>query len=256
MAREPRRAVLRQLPSREAARRADARFLPDRLDYRAAYAKRWLAAANRLIPPNVFYFEHDGLAAKYAVLSEADFPPLSMARDPQRLGLGTLRPAVAAGVGAPTMRRAGAIEAIARAAPTLLGAAGRADGGEDRSTGGAERLCPDLFGRASRRAQGRAASIVDADPNAIDAFRSRRSRHRPRRQQRRGAQRRMQGKARCRCSPGQGERDLRRRRRYIAWKINRHAGTRNRIEAVAARAPAARRDQPAAAAPPSPGAVR
>ena len=42
-------------------------------DYRAAYGKRWLAAANRLIPPNVFYFEKDGLAAKYAVLSEADF---------------------------------------------------------------------------------------------------------------------------------------------------------------------------------------
>ncbi len=42
-------------------------------DYRAAYRKRWLAAANAMIPPNVFYFEHDGLAAKYAVLSEADF---------------------------------------------------------------------------------------------------------------------------------------------------------------------------------------
>jgi hypothetical protein len=42
-------------------------------DYSAAYAKRWLAAANRLIPPNVFYFEHGGLVAKYAVLSEADF---------------------------------------------------------------------------------------------------------------------------------------------------------------------------------------
>src|SRR6476661_5484649 len=42
-------------------------------DYRAAYPKRWLAVANRLIPPNVFYFEHDGLAAKFAVLSEADF---------------------------------------------------------------------------------------------------------------------------------------------------------------------------------------
>ena len=42
-------------------------------DYRAAYDKRWLALANRLIPPNVFYFEHDGLVAKYAVLSEADF---------------------------------------------------------------------------------------------------------------------------------------------------------------------------------------
>src|SRR5215216_4886950 len=42
-------------------------------DYRAAYAQRWLAAANRLIPPNVFYFEHDGLISKYAVLSERDF---------------------------------------------------------------------------------------------------------------------------------------------------------------------------------------
>lgn len=42
-------------------------------DYRAAYGKRWLAVANRLIPPNVFYLEKDGLAAKYAVLSQADF---------------------------------------------------------------------------------------------------------------------------------------------------------------------------------------
>ena len=42
-------------------------------DYRAAYGKRWLALANKLIPPNVFYFEQGGLAAKYAVLSEADF---------------------------------------------------------------------------------------------------------------------------------------------------------------------------------------
>jgi hypothetical protein len=42
-------------------------------DYSAAYEKKWLAAANRLIPPNVFYFEHQGLASKYAVLSESDF---------------------------------------------------------------------------------------------------------------------------------------------------------------------------------------
>src|SRR5436305_7470342 len=46
-------------------------------DYRAAYDKGWLAMANRLIPRNVFYFEHDGLAAKYAVLSESDFHRLS-----------------------------------------------------------------------------------------------------------------------------------------------------------------------------------
>ncbi|MEA3016473.1 MAG: hypothetical protein QOI38_1195 [Sphingomonadales bacterium] len=42
-------------------------------DYRSAYDRRWLAAANRLVPPNVFPFAHDGLTAKYAVLSEADF---------------------------------------------------------------------------------------------------------------------------------------------------------------------------------------
>jgi hypothetical protein len=45
-------------------------------DYRAAYDKAWLATANRLIPPNVFPFEAGGLAAKYAVLSRADFARL------------------------------------------------------------------------------------------------------------------------------------------------------------------------------------
>lgn len=45
-------------------------------DYRAAYGQSWLAHANRLIPPNVFPFEADGLACKYAVLSEADFARL------------------------------------------------------------------------------------------------------------------------------------------------------------------------------------
>ena len=42
-------------------------------DYREAYDRRWLATANRLIPPNVFPFAWQGLSAKYAVLSEADF---------------------------------------------------------------------------------------------------------------------------------------------------------------------------------------
>src|SRR5205085_1002905 len=41
--------------------------------YREAYGRGWYAFANRLVPPNVFPFEHEGLAAKYAVLSEADF---------------------------------------------------------------------------------------------------------------------------------------------------------------------------------------
>ncbi|HEX2763376.1 MAG TPA: hypothetical protein VHM92_05955 [Allosphingosinicella sp.] len=41
--------------------------------YADAYPKKWLRTANRLIPPNVFPFAHDRLIAKYAVLSEADF---------------------------------------------------------------------------------------------------------------------------------------------------------------------------------------
>ncbi|TZG29331.1 hypothetical protein [Sphingomonas montanisoli] len=48
-------------------------------DYRAAYGGGWLAWANAQIPPNVFPFEHDGLIAKYAVLSEADFAALNRA---------------------------------------------------------------------------------------------------------------------------------------------------------------------------------
>src|SRR3546814_754702 len=46
-------------------------------DYGDAYPRRWLAFANRLIPPNVFPFQHGGLVAKYAVLSEGDFHRLN-----------------------------------------------------------------------------------------------------------------------------------------------------------------------------------
>lgn len=46
-------------------------------DYGDAYPKRWMAAANRLIPPNVFPFQHGELIAKYAVLSEKDFELLN-----------------------------------------------------------------------------------------------------------------------------------------------------------------------------------
>mgnify|MGYP001397616555 FL=1 len=45
--------------------------------YEAAWPNSWLARANKMIPPNVFPFAHEGLAAKYAVLSEADFAALN-----------------------------------------------------------------------------------------------------------------------------------------------------------------------------------
>src|SRR3954469_22811322 len=89
-------------------------------DYRAPYAKRWLALANRLVPPNVFYFEHHGLRAKYAVLSEGDFYRLN--------GPETSNVAVWARFAQPArlvwtadeQARDRAIDAVARAAPTLL----------------------------------------------------------------------------------------------------------------------------------------
>ncbi len=46
-------------------------------DYTAAFPNSWKAKANRLLPPNVFPAQHDGLAAKYAVLSEEDFHRLN-----------------------------------------------------------------------------------------------------------------------------------------------------------------------------------
>src|SRR4051812_45599112 len=46
-------------------------------DYRDAYRGIWLTVANTLLPPNVFPFAQDGLAAKYAVLSEADLARLN-----------------------------------------------------------------------------------------------------------------------------------------------------------------------------------
>lgn len=42
-------------------------------NYRDAYRGWWLPLANRLVPPNVFPFVYQGLSAKFAVLSEADF---------------------------------------------------------------------------------------------------------------------------------------------------------------------------------------
>jgi hypothetical protein len=48
-------------------------------DYSAAYDRPWLAKWNKRLPPNVFPFQHAGLTAKVAVLSEADFHRLNRA---------------------------------------------------------------------------------------------------------------------------------------------------------------------------------
>lgn len=92
-------------------------------DYDRAYGKRWLATANRLIPPNVFYAESGKLRAKYAVLTLDDFARLASSK--------TRNVSVWARFAQPsalvwtrdTRARAKAIDAVAQAAPALLAAA-------------------------------------------------------------------------------------------------------------------------------------
>lgn len=88
--------------------------------YGEAFGRSWLATANRLIPPNVFPFEHDGLTAKYAVLSEEDFE--------RECGIEARSVSVWARFAQPSRlvwakdeeARQGAAAAVASAAPTLF----------------------------------------------------------------------------------------------------------------------------------------
>jgi hypothetical protein len=194
-------------------------------DYAAAYDKGWLAAANRLLPPNVFYAEHEGLAAKYAVLSEADFH--------RRCGPETSSVSVWARFAQPSRlvwaadeaARERVITAIARAAPTLLAAA--------RPRPGEAPL--DLWRRAfaltysaELRAErkGRASSVVDLEPEryrrftepALDAARTMHPHGS-------WAWRRVEGKALSLARLAKASLTFAGGADYIAWKINRHAGT-------------------------------
>jgi hypothetical protein len=204
-------------------------------DYRAAYGRSWLAAANRLIPPNVFPFEHEGLAAKYAVLSDADFArecsgearSVSVwARFAQPSRLVWAADAAA---------RERAIESIAQAVPTLftltrptLTAEARYDPLAIFRAGFSLTYRAEL--RAERRQRG--ASMIDAEPERY----------------RRLGRAILTGEAGTDDPPRTAERAWRWRRRkgkalsilrlakasftfaggidYLAWKINRHAGTR------------------------------
>ena len=140
--------------------------------YPAAYGKSWLAPANRLIPPNVFPFEHKGLAAKYAVLSETDFFQLN--------GPKTLSVSVWARFAQPSRlvwaadERAAAVcvDSVARAAPTLLAAARPMVPDELSDPLQLWREAFALTYSAELRAErgGRAASVVDSDPERYRRF--------------------------------------------------------------------------------------
>jgi hypothetical protein len=196
-------------------------------DYRDAYRGLWLILANSLLPPNVFPFAHHGLAAKYAVLSEADFARLSgpeagdvsvWARfaQPSRLVWA-----------ADEAARDAAAAAVAQAAPTLLSlAAPMAGEGADPLAiwrrGFALTYASEL--RAERR--GQPQSIVDIDPARYRRFAAA-ARAAPaagaakawRRFRRRGKLLSLARLAKAATTFAGGA-------DYLAWKINRHAGTR------------------------------
>jgi hypothetical protein len=205
--------------------------------YSEAYGKSWLAPANRLVPPNVFPFEHDGLAAKYAVLSEQDFHRLN---GPETLSVSVwarfAQPSrLVWSAGAEASERAAA--AVARAAPTLLSAArplfARGDPLDLWRLAFALTYSAEL--RSERKERG--LSVVDADPERYRRFTA------PalaaagielaapvppaerRRAERRWAKRRRAGKALSVVRLAKASGTYAGGIDYLAWKINRHAGT-------------------------------
>jgi hypothetical protein len=221
-------------------------------DYGDAYGKSWLAPANRWIPPNVFPFEHAGLASKYAVLSESDFFKLN--------GPDTLSVSVWARFAQPSRlvwqadeRAADAcVNAIARAAPALLGATAPTVAG-DLSEDPLElwRRAFALTYSAELRAErrNRAASVVDMAPERYLRL------SRPALEAAGSGTVSEDGRVLLHKVDEKGRADAERlwakRRRagkllsvlrivkasgtyaggidYLAWKINRHAGTEIRI---------------------------
>ncbi len=207
--------------------------------YEAAYGKSWMVRANRLIPPNVFPFTHTDahgeLFAKYAVLDEADFARLCsmQARDvsvwarfaqPTRLVWA-----------ADEIARARIVDAVAHAPLTLATVTRPMMGeGEGDDPLALWRRGFDLTYSAELRAErkGRSTSIVDFDPAyyrrlsaALTADGNIMSTLSRTAAEARWASFRKRGKmltlARLAKATGTYAGGI----DYLAWKINRHAGT-------------------------------
>lgn len=204
--------------------------------YREAYGARWLSVANRLIPPNVFPFAEGGLSAKYAVLSEADF-----ARECSRDARST---SVYARFAQPARlvwardeaAREGAVSALCDAVVTLLGLARITMNSQDAGDPlGVWRTAFSLTYAAELRAErsSRPGAIVDADPDryrriaeasgvldqpAPDSREQARALKAWRRRQRKGKGLSVVRLAKASFTFAGGI-------DYLAWKINRHAGT-------------------------------
>ena len=202
-------------------------------DYRTAYRRRWLALANRLIPPNVVPFAHGGLAAKYAVLSEADFArSCSLEADNTSVWARFAQPSRLVWTKDEASAEA-AVKAIAEAVPTLftLTIPTMTEGQDDplavfragfALTYGAE--------LRAERAQ-RSDSIVDSDPERYRRFGDMvlalgvASRSDRKEALRRWRSRQRKGKALTLVRLVKASATFAGGADYLVWKINRHAGT-------------------------------
>jgi hypothetical protein len=199
-------------------------------DYRAAYGDSWLARANSLVPPNVFPFEHAGLMAKYAVLSEADFRRLN---SPE-----TRNVSVWARFAQPSRlvwsadadAQAKANDAVSLAAPTLLAAAGSIDGEAPLDWWRrAFALTYSVELRAERKS--RSNSVVDADPARYEQFSAPAiAAIPPNAVGSSWTRRRIEGKLLSIARLAKAAFTYSGGIDYLAWKINRHAGTQIEIK--------------------------
>jgi hypothetical protein len=194
-------------------------------DYRSAYDKPWLAKANSLIPPNVFPFQHGGLAAKYAVLSERDFYRLN--------GSETRNVSVWARFAQPSrlvwsaddVACQDAIAAVSRAAPTLLATAGRV-AGEPALDWWRRAFALTYSAELRAERKGRAGSVIDADPERYERFSAAAvASIDPAIQAGGWLRRRIEGKLLSVLRLAKASATYAGGAEYIAWKINRHAGT-------------------------------
>jgi hypothetical protein len=190
-------------------------------DYRSAYHRRWLAAANRLIPPNVFPFAHDGLSAKYAVLSEADFErECSVEAGSVSVWARFAQPSRLVWA-ADEAARERALDAVAEAVPTLFALTPSAGDPLEvfrdgfRLTYGAEL-------RAERKSK--SGSIVDSDPERYRRFGEAVPARRPRPKGGSWRWRQRKGKALSVVRLAKASFTFAGGIDYLAWKISRHSG--------------------------------
>jgi len=212
--------------------------------YEAAYGKSWLVGANMRLPPNVFPAEHGGLVAKVAVLSEKDFHRLN------RIGASAV--SVWARFAQPSRlvwhadeaAQAQAVEAIAGASVTLF------DMTFPMMDIDTEYVIEDLWKRGFELTYGaelraerkeRSDSVVDSDPERYARFGptvvaaiAERDRAQGKKLkiiasraavEKRWRQLRRNGKILTLARLAKASATYAGGIDYLAWKINRHAGT-------------------------------